>query len=66
MNASVQTVLKLIEKHTREKGNTHDMTQASSAQVKSAIEVVLKQIEVRASHSASIREMADQVRQAIK
>ncbi len=66
MNASVQTVLKLIEKHTREKVNSHDMTQASSAQVKSAIEVVLKQIEARASHSASIREMADQVRQAIK
>ena len=66
MNASVQTVLKLIEKHTREKVNTHDMTQASSAQMKSAIEMVLKQIEARASHSASIREMADQVRQAIK
>ena len=66
MNASVQALLKLIEKNTIEKVNTHDMTKASSAQVKSAIEVVLKQIEARASHSASIREMAGQVRQAIK
>ena len=66
MNASIQAVVKLIEKHTNEKITTNDLTEKSSAPMQSAIEAVLKQIEIRAGDSAPIRQMAEQVRKAIQ
>jgi hypothetical protein len=66
MNASIQAVVKLIEKHTNEKITTKDLTEKSSAPMQSAIEAVLKQIEIRAGDSAPIRQMAAQVRKAIQ
>jgi hypothetical protein len=66
MNASIQAVVKLIEKHTNEKITTKDLTEKSCAPMQSAIEAVLKQIEARAGDSAPIRQMAEQVRKAIQ
>ncbi len=66
MNASIQAVVKLIEKHTNAKITTKDLTEKSSAPMKSAIEAVLKQIEARAGDSAPIRQMAEHVRKAIQ
>ena len=66
MNTSIQAVVKLIEKHTNQKITTKDLTEKSSAPMQSAIEAVLKQIEIRAGDSAPIRQMAAQVRKAIQ
>ena len=66
MSTVVNTVVKLIEKHTGQITNAESIKAQDSKAMKSAIEAILQQIEVRASSSESIRKMALQVRQALQ
>ena len=70
MSKAVNTVVKLIEKHTAHIINAESIkSQDSSAMksaMKSAIEAILQQIEARAGSSESMRKMALQVRQALQ
>jgi hypothetical protein len=66
MSTAVNTVVKLIEKHTAHIINAKSIKSQDSSAMKSAIEAILQQIEARAGSSESIRKMAVQVRQAIQ
>ncbi len=66
MSTAVNTVVKLIEKHTGHIINAESIKSQDSSAMKSAIVAVLQQIEARAGSSESIRKMALQVCQAIQ
>ena len=66
MSTAVNTVVKLIEKHTGHIINSESIKSQDSAAMKSAIEAILQQIEARAGSSESVRKMALQVRQALQ
>jgi len=66
MSTAVNTVVKLIEKHTGHIINAESIKSHDSSAMKSAIEAILQQIEVCAGSSESIRKMALQVRQALQ
>ena len=66
MSTAVNTVIKLIEKHSGHIINEESIKSQDSTAMKSAIEAILQQIEVRAGSSESIRKMALQVRQALQ
>jgi hypothetical protein len=66
MGTAVNTVVKLIEKHTGHIINPESIKSQDSPAMKSTIEAILKQIEARAGSSESIRKMALQVRQALQ
>ena len=66
MNTSIKSLVNLIEKHTNLRINEQDLASPSSAPMKSAVEAVLQQIDMRAGESSPIRQMIDKVRKAIK
>ena len=66
MSTAVNTIVKLIEKHTGHIINAETIQSQDSSAMKSATEAILQQIEVRAGSSESIRKMALQVRQALQ
>ena len=66
MSTAVNTIVKLIEKHTGYIINAETIKSQDSSAMKSAVEAILQQIEVRAGSSESIRKMALQVRQALQ
>ena len=66
MSTAVNTVVKLIEKHTAHIINAESIKSQDSSAMKSAIENILQQIEARAGSSESIRKMALQVRQVLQ
>jgi hypothetical protein len=66
MSTAVNTVVKLIEKHTACIINEKSIKTHDASAMKSAIEAVLQQIELRSSSSASIQKMVLQVRQALQ
>ena len=66
MSTAVNTVVKLIEKHTAHIINAESIKSQDSSAMKSAIEAILQQIEARAGSSESMRKMALQVRQALQ
>jgi len=66
MSTAVNTVVKLIEKHTAHIINAESIKSQDSSAMKSAIETILQQIEARAGSSESIRKMALQVRQVLQ
>ena len=66
MSTAVNTVVKLIEKHTGHIINSESIKSQDPAAMKSAIEAILQQIEARAGSSESMRKMALQVRQALQ
>ena len=65
MSKAVNTVVKLIEKHTAHIINAESIKSQDSSAMKSAIEAILQQIEARAGSSESMRKMALQVRQVL-
>ena len=66
MSTAVNTVVKLIEKHTSHIINAESIKSQDSSAMKSAIEAILQQIETRVDSSESIRKMALQVRQVLQ
>ena len=66
MSTAVNTIVQLIEKHTGHIINAENIKSQDSSAMKSAVEAILQQIEVRAGSSESIRKMALQVRQALQ
>jgi hypothetical protein len=66
MSTAVNTVVKLIEKHTGQIINAETIKSQDSSVMKSAVEAILQQIEARAGSAESIRKMALQVRQALQ
>ena len=66
MSKAVNTVVKLIEKHTAHIINAESIKSQDSSAMKSAIEAILQQIEARAGSSESMRKMALQVRQVLQ
>ena len=66
MSTAVNTIAQLIEKHTGHIINAETIKSQDSSAMKSAVEAILQQIEVRAGSSESIRKMALQVRQALQ
>ena len=66
MSTAVNTVVKLIKKHTGHTTNAESIKSQDSSAMKSAVDAILQQIEARAGSSESIRKMALQVRQALK
>jgi hypothetical protein len=66
MSTTVNTIVKLIEKHTGHIINAESIKSQDSSAMKSAIEAILQQIEVRAGSSESMRKMALQVRQVLQ
>ena len=66
MSKAVNTVVKLIEKHTAHIINAESIKSQDSSAMKSAVEAILQQIVVRAGSSESMRKMALQVRQVLQ
>ena len=66
MSKAVNTVVKLIEKHTAHIINAESIKSQDSSAMKSAIEAILQQIEARAGSSESMQKMALQVRKALQ
>jgi hypothetical protein len=66
MSTAINTIVKLIEKHTGDNIKEETIKGNDTGSMKSAIEAILQKIETRAGSSESIRKMAVQVRQAIQ
>lgn len=66
MTTAINTIVKLIEKHTGHIIKEECIKVNDTGSMKSAIEAILQQIEARAGSSESIPQMAVQVRQALQ
>jgi hypothetical protein len=66
MSTAINTIVKLIEKHTGHIIKKESVKGNDTTSMKSAIQAILQQIEARAGSSESIRKMAVQVRQALQ
>ena len=66
MSTAINTIVKLIEKHTGHIIKEESIKGNDTGSMKSAIVAVLQQIEARAGSSESMQKMALKVRQALQ